>query len=156
MAAQSSTINFDSDASLVICDNSANVHVCNNRKMFDNKIRPLQSHAVATIGRSMNESSGIGNVKWRWKDDTGQEHTHIIKNALYFPNSPINILSVTEFANQLKDDNGTGITTFRRESNFFWDQCKYSRTIIHSASNLPEMSINDGFTLHSLWTKIVS
>ena len=31
-----------------------------------------------------------------------------IWNVLYFPKSPINFLSVTKFANQLDDDEGTG------------------------------------------------
>ena len=110
--AQRSTISFDSDASTVICDNSANVHVCNNKNMFVRKIRPLKSHAVATIRGSENQAAGIGDVQWRWKDDTGQEHTHRIQNIFYFNNSPINILSITDFANELNDDNGTRIMTF--------------------------------------------
>ncbi len=83
------------------------------------------------------------------------EHAHLIQNVLYFPNSPINILSVTKFANQLNNDNGTGITTFWQESVLFWDHQKYSCMIVHPALNLPEMSINDGFTLHSLWERLV-
>ncbi len=155
MTAQRSTFSFDSDATSVICDNSANVHVCNDRNMFVGDIQPLQSHAVATIGGNTNVASGIGNVKWRWKDDTGHEHSYLIHNVLFFPESPINILSITEFANQLNDDSGTGITTYRRESVFFWDNRKFSRTIVHPASNLPEMAINDGFALHSFWTKLI-
>ncbi len=149
-------MNFDSDASTVICDNSANVHVCNDRKMFVDEIRPLASHAVATIGGASNEASGIGTVRWRWKDDTGHEHSHLIANVLYFPNSPINILRMTKFANQLNDDKGTGITTFRRESKSFWDNERYVRTIMHLLSNLPEMLINDGFSLSSFWTRLLN
>ncbi len=75
---------------------------------------------------------------------------------LYFLESPINILSVTKFANQLNDDGGTGITTFHRKSKFFWNNKQYSRTIAHPASNSLEMSINDGFSLHALWTHLLS
>ncbi len=116
---------------------------------------PLHSHAVATIGDSTNQASGIGTVKWSWKDDPGLLHTHLIWNALYFPNSPINILSITEFANQLNDDNGMGIITVQHKSTFFWDKKRFQRTIAYPSSNLPEMSINDGFNLHSLWTQMI-
>ncbi len=115
ITAQHSTINFDSDASLVICDNSANVHVCNDKNMFVSEIRPLQSHVVATIGGLENQAAGIGDIQWGWKDHSGQNHTYCIRNVLYFPKSPINMLSVTEFANQLNDNKGTRITTYSRE-----------------------------------------
>lgn len=151
-----STFSFDSDASTVICDNSANVHVCNNEKMFVGEIEPLEGHAVATIGGASNHASGIGTVRWRWKDDLGREHSHLIQNVLFFPNSPINILSITEFANHLNDNSGTGITTCQRESKFFWDNKQYVRTIQHPLSNLPEMSICDGFLLSSFWTRLLS
>ncbi len=124
--------------------------------MFVGKIRKLEQHFVATIGGNQNNASGIGTVQWTWKDDSGKSHTFDVKNVLFFPSSPINILSVTELAEQLQDDAGTGITTVRMKSTFFWSGRKFSRTIIHPASNLPEMPINDGFSLSALWTRIVS
>ncbi len=90
-----------------------------------------------------------------WKDDTGATHTHLILNILYFPNSPMNILSVTKFTNHLGDNDGAGITTIHQESQLFWDPNQYCRTIVHLTSNIPEMSINDGFKLSSFWTWIV-
>ncbi len=62
LSTQRSTTHFDSDASSVICDNSANVHVCNDDNMFVGEIMSLQSHAVATFGGSVNQVSGIGNL----------------------------------------------------------------------------------------------
>ncbi len=124
--------------------------------MFVGEIRPLEQHFVATIGGNKNNAAGIGTVRWKWKDDNGKMHTYDIKNILFFPQSPINILSITEFAEQFGDDGGTGITTICRKSTFFWNGHKYSRTIIHPSSNLPEMPINDGFGLSALWSRIVS
>ncbi len=148
-------LHFDSNSSSFVCDNSANVHICNDKTMFIGEIDSVESRAVATIGRKANRPSGIGTVKWEWKDDNGHKHSYLIKNVLYFPSSPINILSVTEFATQLDDNDGTGITTIRHHSTFFWDNRKYQRTIVHPASNLLEMPINEGFSIHSLWTRLI-
>ena len=53
----------------------------------------------------------MGTVQWRWKGDLGKIHTLDIKNVLYFPQSPVNILSITGLGYQLKDNDGTGIDT---------------------------------------------
>ena len=139
---------FDTDANFVVCDNSANMHICNNRDMFLS-FRPISNGMVATIGGKLNRPSGIGTVKWTWKDDSGVPHTQELKDTLYFPKSPINIMSVTELARQLNDKEGTGIDTKMLHSRFYWDHSKFSRTIHHSGSNLPKLAINEGNVLFS-------
>ena len=146
---------FDTDTNFIVCDNSANTHICNNRDMFVS-FRPISSGMVATIGGKLNRPSGIGTVKWTWKDDNGVSHTQQLKDTLYFPKSPINIMSVTEFARQLNDTEGTGIDTKMLLSRFYWDHNKFSRTIHHSGSNLPELAINEGNVLYSWWTRAFS
>ncbi len=123
--------------------------------MFVGEIRPLHSHVETTIDGNNNPALGIGTVHWRWKDDSGKGHAYLIQILLYFPDSPINILSITEFTNQMNDDNRSEIMTFRKESTFFWDHNKYARTIVNPPSNLLDMSINDGFSLHSYWTGLL-
>ena len=105
-------------------------------------MRPTDQHYVATIGGTQNSARGMGTVRWRWKDDDGRVHEYDIKDVLFFPNSPVNILSVTEFATQLEDDEGTGIDTKRTTSRFYWDRDRYTRTIHHSKSRLPELPVN--------------
>ena len=102
---------FDTDSTTIICDNSANVHICNDKSMFVGDILPDKSSQVATIGGKQNRPRGVGTVCWKWKDDGGKYHAFDIKNVLYFPDSPVNILSVTKFAAQLDDNEGTGINT---------------------------------------------
>mgnify|MGYP001046712641 CR=1 FL=1 len=77
-------------------------------------------------------------------------------DVLYFPTSPVNILSVTGFADQLKDDKGTGIDTKRSTSRFYWQNDQFQRTIVHSASNLPELRVKEGFSTAKLYSKAVS
>ena len=108
---------------------------------------------VATIGGKLNRPAGIGTVEWKWKDDYGKTHTYHLEQVLYFPQSPINIMSVTELARQLDDKDSTGIDTRMKYSRFYWEGNKFSRKIYHSSSNLPELAINEGATLYTWFTK---
>ena len=87
----------------MVCDNSANVHICNKRNMFVGKIRKYTNQGVATIGGKGHQPSGIGTVRWIWRDDSGKYHEYLVKDALFSPQSPINILSVTCFAQNIVD-----------------------------------------------------
>ena len=74
---------------------------------------------VAKIGGKLNQPAGIGTVKCKWKDDGGAVHMEQLKNTLYFPKSPINIMSVTRLAKQFNDEEGTGIDTKMNHSHFY-------------------------------------
>jgi hypothetical protein len=109
------------------------------------ELHPIENPThVATIGGRNTLPSGIGKVKWSWSDDNGKKHEYTLEKVYYFPQSPVNILSIIEFAQQLKDEEGTGIDTKAFYSRFYWDSNKYSRRFDHSASNLPELPINSG------------
>ena len=147
---------FDTDSATIVCDNSANVHICNERSMFVGELRPVPNTKVATIGGKGHAASGVGTVKWIWLDENGKAHEHLIENCLFFPQSPINILSVTSFAKQLEDEEGTGIDTKQRYSRFYWNFGKNHRIIRHPESNLPELSINEGFSQSRVYRVLVS
>ena len=40
---------FDTDSTTMVCDNSANVHICNKRNMFVGEIKKCTNQGVATI-----------------------------------------------------------------------------------------------------------
>ena len=98
------------DATFVVCDNPENTHICNDISMFTD-FKETYKGIVATIGGKLNRPAGIGTVKWKWKDDNGVMHEELLEQVLYFPQSPINIMSVTKFARQMDDEEGTGIDT---------------------------------------------
>eukprot|EP00978_Attheya_sp_CCMP212_P007526 scaffold17426_cov58-Attheya_sp.AAC.6 len=147
---------FDTDGDMVICDNSANAHICNNKKMFVGESIPLTNGGVATIGSEDVYPKGIGFVDWTWKDDAGQKHKTRLKGVLYFPDSPVNILSITALATQMDDPEGTYITTKRDYSVFHWGFNQYERRIEHDASKLPGLEVNKGFHLWSNYSKAIS
>ena len=40
---------YDTDSTTMVCDNSANVHICNKRNMFVGEIRKFTNKGVATM-----------------------------------------------------------------------------------------------------------
>lgn len=54
---------FDTDADFVVCDNSANTHICNNKAMFVTFAETTKG-MVATIGGKLNRPGGFGTVEW--------------------------------------------------------------------------------------------
>ena len=104
----------------MICDNCANVHVCNRRNIFVGEIRKVSNQQVATIKGKGYQPSGNGTVKWIWRDDSGKFHEYLVEDVLFLPQSQITILSVTCFARQLNNLTGTGINTQQLQSRFYW------------------------------------
>lgn len=138
---------IDTDSSVMVCDNSANVYVCNHPNMYVEDLSPVKSHRVVTIGGKGHAPSGIGTIRWSWCDGQGKKHEYLVENVLHFPESPINILSVTEFAKQLDNTEGTDIDTKQLRSQFYWENNKFTLAIQHPASNIPGAAINEGFLL---------
>eukprot|EP00957_Ditylum_brightwellii_P173596 13216778-Ditylum_brightwellii.AAC.1 len=65
---------------------------------------------VATNGGTNSCPEGIGTTKVEWKDNR-IIHTYYLQKALYFPNSPVNIISIKLLAEQLENDKGSFVTT---------------------------------------------
>ena len=89
---------YETDSTNMVCDNSANVHICNKQNMFVGEIRKCTNQGVATIGGKGHHPSGIGTVRCIWRDNSGKSHEYLVKDELFPPQSPINILNVTCFA----------------------------------------------------------
>ena len=136
-------VSFDS-ASIGSCiiDNCVTGHICNTRSDFIGPICRVQDDTkVATIGDVMLKPEGVGEVQWCWIDDEGTAHTYRLRNVFFFPDSPVNILSLTAFAKQLGDSSGTYVTTYRDNSNFVWDGGKYERFLVYPDSGLPKLPL---------------
>ena len=82
--------------------------------MFTEKIEPIISNGVSTIGGKDIIKKLIGTVSWSWTDEEGKLHTKKLNNLIYFPDSPVNILSGTVLDEIMKDDEGTCVLTKRK------------------------------------------
>ena len=140
------TTHFDSDSSTVIVDNAANCCICNDKDMFISEITKMDPTKNLTVSTAGGEKApiGYGDVLWKWSDDEGKVHEHTLKDVLFFPESPVNILGVTQWAIQNDDKEGTYITTKAEYSILVWNFGKNHRRFTHPASMLPEMPINEG------------
>ena len=49
----------------IVCDNSANVSICNTHSIYVAEMRQIHNTNVATIGGKGYPASGISTVKWR-------------------------------------------------------------------------------------------
>ena len=105
----------DSYSKQYIVENSANAHIWSILDDFipgTLKIFKLGfTTGVLTIGGSNQYPHSIDNINVSWFDSNGTLVKYILKGAIYFPDSPVNITSVTAFIDQLDDDEGTSIMT---------------------------------------------
>ena len=68
------------------------------------------------------------------------------QKTLFFPTSPVNILSVSRLADHFDDDEGTSIQTRRHYSILRWKNDSHQLRIEHSNHKLPELTVNTGFS----------
>ena len=137
---------FDVGGTWCVLDNSANSHIWNKEADFvPGSIKKLgELSSVATIGGTNFYPAGIGDLNIRIRDDENKTSTLVLKNVLYFPNSPVNIISVVCLADHFNDDTGTWVQTCRNSSKFTWDNGKFMKELKHSTNRLPEITVNEG------------
>ena len=64
--------------------------------MFFGKLYEVDISGVTTTGGTDFKPTGIGTVKWSWKDDEGKSHTHRLERALYLPKYPVKIILISQ------------------------------------------------------------
>ena len=85
--------------------------------------RPMdRPNLVATIDGANHYPVGIGKVPVRIPDGNGAESLVVLNDVLYFPNSPVKIISMVCLGDDLDDSDGTWITTKQHKSIFKWDR----------------------------------
>jgi len=71
---------------------------------------------------------------------------YTLKNILFLPSSPVKIISCTDLAKELNNDDGTCFKTHWHHSDCAQDREMYSLTFSRPDSNLPRMVINKGIS----------
>jgi hypothetical protein len=143
-------ISWDSDSTTAVLDNSANTHIWNSLDDFiEGSLRyfdDTDSVGVLTIDKSTVRPIGIGNVLVGVTDSNGTVIQIELKDCLFFPASPVKIISVTALASQFDDEDGTWIKTNWRHSTFTWNHAKHSISFMHPTSKLPMIQVNLGYS----------
>ena len=143
-------LSFDNATSTCVLDNAANVHIVNDLTYFLNGIKKCSEKCIATIGGEDSAPSGIGSVIISLEDNDGNLSEIKLENALYFPQYPVNIISIACLADIYNDDEGTFIKTSRFSSQF---HSKYIKTICHAESCIPKIEVTLPL---STWTSLFS
>ena len=99
--------------------------------MFTDKIKPIISNGLATIGGKYIIPKGNVTVIWSWTDDEGQLHTNKLNNVLYSPDSSVNIISETALSEYINDYDGTWVLTKIKYYVYTWVFGEYKNTISH-------------------------
>ena len=76
-----------------VVNNAASVHIVSEKSLFK-EIKPCTKRCVVNIGGSDLEPEGIGAVFTQVTDDNVTVSNITLDNALYFPVSPVNIISI--------------------------------------------------------------
>ena len=144
---KNNTISWNTETIDAVIDNSANTHIWSrlddyvegSLHYFDDSD---DTASVLTIGDDSSRPVGVGTVKVKIRDDTSDQFKDmILEKALYFPNSPVNVISVTHLALQFKDPDGTWIKTKMNSSEFAWDFEQYRAQFHHPSSHLPVIQV---------------
>jgi hypothetical protein len=144
------SISWDSDSIAAVLDNSANTHIWTRLDDFvPGSLHYFDDNddvGVITIGDDTSRPVGIGTVPVSIVDNSGNPQQIILEKALFFPASPVNIISVTHLAKQFNDKSGTWIQTRWRSSTFTWNHGSHTIDFDHPSCNLPVINVNLGFS----------
>ena len=142
---------FDGDSDTIIVDNSANCIVWRHKQNFDpDTYVKLDKKTRCGVSSAVDKGSpiGVGDLHIGWSDDTGKYHKFRIPQVLHIPDSPVNILGLNAFSKAIGDFNqkGTRINSSGNDSIFSWDNEKYQKNFYHPEADMPEMTVNDGYS----------
>ena len=98
---------FNLGAICAVIDNCATATVLNNLSLFDGPLEKVSNVGIVTVGGDDHHPTHKGTAKISWKDDNNLIHEIIIRNALYFPSSPVNVVSVSQLSLQFRDSVST-------------------------------------------------
>ena len=95
---------FDTDSSFWVCDNSATGHICKDKSLFTGDLVPSIFEVGSATG--ILTPTLMGTVILRLTDDEGATHSFEFTNVNYFPDSPVNLLSLCRLAELYPDATG--------------------------------------------------
>ena len=126
-------IRLDTNSETIGVDNRATA--CISHKI-DDFIGDLQETNRVIKGYMGVTTSNIkmGTIKWKWSDDQGRDHVHIIPNSYYSPDGKMRLLSPQHWArtkdgNKKEDHLQTRCITTSKHVQLIWGEGKYIKTI---------------------------
>ena len=133
---------FLSDKPQFGIDNCATHHVCTDINLFVGEVTEISNVGIRGV-RGVATALGIGTVEFYIISSESKSEKITLRNVLYLPNCPKNLISVSKWSK----DRGDNAGAFSRGeySIFLWNHDN-SKKIIHYSSNcsIPLMTVNEG------------
>ena len=141
-------LNLDQDSYNFAVDLGSSDHVCSEKSLFIDDIKPLRNVNLQGIGGTI-PAIGFGTIRFTVYDDEALEHVFTIHNVLYVPQAPMNLLSPQKWvagrSNEEREARGACSLTFDDITILMWERRQYMKTIHHRADGIPIMTVNEGF-----------
>eukprot|EP00957_Ditylum_brightwellii_P119364 9106151-Ditylum_brightwellii.AAC.1 len=118
MDSYSFAIDLDKDTVELGLDKCCTNHVCFEKKLLKEMRDPLPGIGVLGIG-GIEKPMGIGAIIFQITDSTLEATTIELENVLYIPSIPNNIISISQWSTERKDD--CGIMSWGSYSIFLWN-----------------------------------
>ena len=116
--------------------------VCNDKTLFLDEIKQIKGLALNGVG-GPTLPVGIGTIGFKVRDSDGRDHYIELKNTIYLPQCPKNLISIARWSEDCQDN--CGIFSRGKYSIFLWNDDKCKRLIHHQpTSPIPIMSVNEG------------
>ena len=123
-------------------DNCAIFHVCKDKSLFVGGINVAPNIRVKGVSGT-SQASGIGRIKFTITNNESRQQEILLDNVIYLPKSPKNLISISRWSRDQKDD--CGIMSRGEYSIFLWENDEYQK-LIHHRHNCPIliMAVNEG------------
>jgi hypothetical protein len=137
------------DSSFWVCDNAATGHICKDKSSFSSLVPSIYSVSTAN---GIESPLLMGTVSLNLRDVEGNRHGFTLKNVIYIPNSPVNLLSLCRLAEHYPDKDGgpdwdgTGINSSYDTHMLYWNKKQFFKTFHTADSGLPECLFNSEYT----------
>ena len=83
-------------------DNCVNIHIIIDKTLFLNGLRQCSPSDGVNTATGSNSPQGIDTATMRWRHSDGTIHEAVLHDALHYPDSPVNVVSVTKLAQNPK------------------------------------------------------
>ena len=112
------------------------------KKLFIGEIKQIKGFALNGVD-GPTFPVGIGTIGFKVRDSHGTDHHIELKNTIYLPQCPQNLISIARWSEDRQDN--CGIFSRGKYSIFLWNDDKFKRLIHHQpTSPIPIMSVNEG------------
>jgi hypothetical protein len=137
-------IPFDKDSVPIGIDNrcTACITYC-----LDNFVSPPKptNRTITGFGGHQSTNLRVGTLKWKWANDQGHVHTHLIKNSFYAPGAKVRLLSPQHWMQTMATTHAKSASCTTQKDLIVFRWGTHQRTVPLDANNVATFYMAPGF-----------